>query len=220
MPPLHDCLMPVLLPSPCMLLLASPPQQAAVALCHFHLPPLPESLRSSTSMSTVAPLLCRAALCICHLRLRHPSASGSLLWKAMELAGGRSAHTSLVLRTDPARLSGTQPCSCMTKSDHGGCTCTVLAHTSSCVFTEDRPGQAMDLLSYDESTGEWRQPCSSVDPHKKKVERESEPPNRITFYSAACLGSGFSAQLEQSSLYRSLSCYKQGLTHPLFCTNS
>lgn len=118
-PPLRDSLMPVLLPSPCMLLLASPPQQAAMVLCCFHLP-LPESLRSSTSVSAVAPLFCRAALCICHLRLCHPSASVSLLWKAMELAGGRSAHMSLILLANPARLSGVQPCSCMTKSDHGG----------------------------------------------------------------------------------------------------
>jgi hypothetical protein len=118
---------------------------------------------------------------------------------------------SLILLANPARLSGVQPCSCMTKSDHGGVHVQCgRPHQQLCFHRRPAwPGHGFAFLRWEH----WRQPCSSLNPHKK-VERESEPPNRITFYSAACLGSGFSAQLEQSSLYRSLSCSKQGSLIP------
>jgi hypothetical protein len=141
-----------------------------------------------------------------------PPASGSLLWKVMKLASGGSAHKSLSLLTIPARLSGAQPpCSCVTRSSQGGAH--LLAHASSCVSTEGHPGQAMDLLFYDESTG------GNLVHLWILTKKLKENTNIRTFYSAACLGSGFSAQLGQSTLYRSLSCSKPGLTHPLFCAN-
>jgi hypothetical protein len=82
MQPLHDCLCSSHVLPCCSSFLSHAKQQ-----CRLHLPPLPENLCSCTVVSMDVPLLCHTTLCIYHQRLRHPPASYSLLWLAMELAG-------------------------------------------------------------------------------------------------------------------------------------
>ena len=147
--PTHDCLR---LCSSLLLHTApyfspTPSSSGASLLCRQH------SLHSSTIVPAAVPLLHRAALCICHPWPFRPSASGSPLRSQPRSSPAADRHT----RPFPSspfqhscqaeRWHTTLP---LLHNEIGSHTCTMLTQ---CVAAEDRPGQAMDFLSADESTG-------------------------------------------------------------------